>query len=105
MKKLFISYGLLIFLGFAGAHRFYLNRYYTAALYLGTAGFFGMGIILDFFMIPFMIADDVEAEGGDSLDFWLKIALGTSILFLALLITLIVSLIYTILGNYASITM
>ncbi len=73
MRRLLISYALLFALGFAGAHRFYLGRTYTAVLYLCTGGLCGLGIILDFFMIPFMVGEDIENEGGDVLEFLLKI--------------------------------
>ena len=96
MKKLFISYALLIFLGFTGAHRFYLNRIYTGVFYLATAGFFGFGIIMDFFMLPFMVSDDINAEGGDTLDIWVKIALCISSVFLILFMLLLISSIYAI---------
>jgi len=76
MRKLLISYAFLFALGFAGAHRFYLGRFYTGILYLCTGGFCGIGVIIDFFMIPFMVADDIDGEGGDVLDFLLKLFLG-----------------------------
>ena len=91
MKKLFISYALLITLGFTGAHRFYLNRIYTGAFYLGTAGFFGFGVLIDFFMIPFMVADDIERSGGDDLEFWLKVTLGISAFCFFILIALVIT--------------
>jgi len=89
MRKLLISYAFLFALGFAGAHRFYLGRFYTGVLYLCTGGFLGLGLILDFFMIPFMVADDISDEGGDVLDFLLKLFLGS---FLFTVFCLMVSL-------------
>ena len=79
MRKLLISYAFLFALGFAGAHRFYLGRFYTGVLYLCTAGFLGIGVIIDFFMIPFMIADDIDSEGGDVMEFLLRLFLGTAV--------------------------
>ena len=76
MRKLAISYAFLFTLGFAGAHRFYLHRYYTAGLFLFTGGFCFLGVILDFFMLPFMVAEDMDKEGGDVLGFFLALALG-----------------------------
>jgi|TARA_R110001583_G_scaffold21333_16_gene81083 TM2 domain-containing membrane protein YozV len=73
MRKLILSYAFLMGLGFAGAHRFYLGRTYTAVLYLCTGGLCGIGVILDFFMIPFMVAEDINDEGGDVLGFLLKL--------------------------------
>ena len=77
MRKLLISYGFLFLLGFAGAHRFYLGRFYTGVFYLCTGGFLGLGLILDLFMIPFMVADDISDEGGDVLDLLIKLAIGS----------------------------
>jgi len=76
MRKLVLSYAFLCALGFAGAHRFYLGRTYTAVLYLCTGGLCGIGVILDFFMIPFMVAEDINDEGGDVLEFLLKLFVG-----------------------------
>ena len=76
MRNLILSYAFLFALGFAGAHRFYLGRTYTAVLYLCTGGLCGIGLIVDFFMIPFMVAEDINDEGGDVLDFILKIFVG-----------------------------
>ena len=46
-----IAWLLLTFLGLFGAHRFYMNRIITGALYLFTGGVFGLGIIYDFVML------------------------------------------------------
>lgn len=93
MKKVFISYFLLIFLGFTGAHRFYLKRYYSGGFYFATVGFFGLGVLMDFFMLPFMIAEDVEREGGCGIDFGLKFMIVISLfLFFLLVIFMITSI-------------
>ncbi len=42
---------LLTFLGFLGAHRFYLGKIGTGLLYLFTAGLLGIGIIYDFWTL------------------------------------------------------
>lgn len=76
MRKLLISYAFLFALGFAGAHRFYLGRTYTAVFYLCTGGFCGIGLIIDFFMLPFMVADDLNDSGEDVFDFLLKLFAG-----------------------------
>jgi len=78
MGRLFVSYLLLVILGWAGVHRFYLGRHYTGALYLFTGGLLGVGVIIDFFMIPFMVAEDIDSSGGSVLDFLLKIVVGGS---------------------------
>jgi TM2 domain-containing membrane protein YozV len=38
---------LLTFLGFFGAHRFYMGKWGTALLYLVTVGLFGIGYLFD----------------------------------------------------------
>lgn len=38
---------LCIFLGGLGIHRFYVNKPFSAVLYLLTAGCFGIGVIID----------------------------------------------------------
>ncbi|NHJ85621.1 MAG: TM2 domain-containing protein [Asgard group archaeon] len=42
---------LCIFIGFLGAHRFYVNKIGTGVLYLCTEGLFGIGVLVDFIMI------------------------------------------------------
>lgn len=48
-----IGYILWIF-GFTGAHRFYYGKPFTGILYYFTFGFFLIGWIIDFFLIPGM---------------------------------------------------
>lgn len=45
---------LLWILGFTGAHRFYYGRRVSGTIYLCTAGLFGIGWLVDFFLIPAM---------------------------------------------------
>ena len=79
MRKLLLSYVFLIGLGFLGAHRFYLERYYTGMIYLCTGGFCGVGVVVDFFMLPFMVADDIHDEGGNVLEYVLALFVGTAV--------------------------
>ena len=46
-------YLLYFCLGVFGGHHFALRRFRTAFLYLFTFGFFGLGTLLDFFLIPY----------------------------------------------------
>jgi TM2 domain-containing membrane protein YozV len=45
---------VLWFFGFMGAHRFYYGKSWTATLYFFTFGFFLIGWVVDFFLIPGM---------------------------------------------------
>lgn len=60
MKDKVLAYILwfVVFIGFAGVHRFYLRRYFTGVLWLLTGGLLMIGQIVDLFLIPGM----VEAE-------------------------------------------
>jgi hypothetical protein len=42
----------------AGIHRFYLGRPVSGVLYLLTWGFFGVGTVVDLFLIPRMVEDE-----------------------------------------------
>lgn len=42
---------LFFFLGAFGVHRFYVGKVGTGLLYLFTLGLFGIGILVDFFVI------------------------------------------------------
>ena len=53
-RRVFWSYMCLIAFGYAGIHRVYLGRYFTAVLWFLTGGLFGVGIIYDIFAIPFL---------------------------------------------------
>lgn len=55
MKDKFIAYLLLIFVGYLGIHRFYINKIGTGIIYLLTGGLFGFGIIYDLFCLGGMV--------------------------------------------------
>lgn len=50
-KSLAVAAILCFFLGGFGAHRFYLGKIGTGILYLFTFGLFGIGALVDFFLI------------------------------------------------------
>lgn len=50
---------LLWLVGFTGAHRFYFGKQLTGCLWFFTFGLFGIGWVIDFFLIPSM---DREAD-------------------------------------------
>lgn len=53
-------------LGFMGAHRFYYGKPITGTIWLFTLGFFFIGWIIDFFLIPAMDAEaDFKYQEGD----------------------------------------
>jgi TM2 domain-containing membrane protein YozV len=51
MKSKTTAYLLWLFLGFLGAHKFYLDKVGTGVLYFFTFGLFGIGWIIDFFTL------------------------------------------------------
>ena len=51
------AYLLWLFLGFMGAHRFYLGRMGTGLVYLFTGGVFGLGWLVDMFRIPSLVRE------------------------------------------------
>lgn len=50
-KNKMVALLLCIFLGFLGAHRFYVGKIGTGVLYLFTYGLFGFGWIIDIILI------------------------------------------------------
>ncbi|GEM_PF-1777125 len=54
-KSYVIAYLALIFLGWLGVHRYYVGRWKSGFLYMITMGFFGLGLLLDFYLLYFMV--------------------------------------------------
>ena len=60
-----IGYLLWIF-GFTGAHRFYYGRPITGIMWMLTLGLFGIGWLIDLFLIPSMDRNaDLRFESGE----------------------------------------
>ena len=55
MKSKAATYFLWFFLGFFSAHRFYLGKIGSGILYLLTGQLFGIGWIIDLFLIDGMV--------------------------------------------------
>jgi hypothetical protein len=56
-KSRAITWVLWILLGWLGAHRFYLGRWVSGFVYLGTLGLVGVGVLVDAFFLPMMVRD------------------------------------------------
>jgi TM2 domain-containing membrane protein YozV len=54
-KSLQTAYLLWLFLGLVGGHRFYLGRWLTGGLYAISLGFYGVGWVLDLFLLPWLV--------------------------------------------------
>lgn len=52
-RNKWVSLLLCLFLGFAGAHKFYEGKIGMGVLYIFTVGLLGVGIFVDFFVILF----------------------------------------------------
>ncbi|NLA86291.1 MAG: TM2 domain-containing protein [Clostridiales bacterium] len=50
-KSRLAAFLLCFFFGYLGIHRFYVGKVGTGLIWLFTAGFFGIGLIVDFIMI------------------------------------------------------
>jgi TM2 domain-containing membrane protein YozV len=55
MKSKGVAYLLWFFLGFFSAHRFYLGKTGSAILYLLTGQIFGIGWLVDLFLLGGMV--------------------------------------------------
>ncbi len=60
-KSRIIAFLLCFFFGLLGLHRFYVGKIGTGILWLITGGLFGIGALIDFFLIIFGAFRD---EGG-----------------------------------------
>ena len=58
-----VTWILLTFLGLFGAHRFYMEKWITAILYLLTGGLFLIGIIYDYWTLNRQISEINSAQG------------------------------------------
>jgi TM2 domain-containing membrane protein YozV len=52
-----VAWILLTFLGVFGLHRFYQGKWITGLLYLLTVGFFGLGLLYDFWTLNSQISE------------------------------------------------
>jgi TM2 domain-containing membrane protein YozV len=59
MKSIVVAYLLwgLVFLGFAGIHRFYAGKWISGLIWLFTGGLFLLGQVIDVILIPGMIRE------------------------------------------------
>jgi TM2 domain-containing membrane protein YozV len=59
MKSTVVAYLLwcLVFLGFAGIHRFYAGKWISGLIWLLTGGLFLFGQVIDLILIPGMIRE------------------------------------------------
>lgn len=56
-KETVWAYAFLFFLGGLGVHKFYLGNTFMGFLYMFTAGLCGIGLIYDFFTLPFQVSN------------------------------------------------
>ena len=59
MKSTLVAYLLwcLVFVGFAGIHRFYAGKWISGLIWLFTGGLFLFGQVIDLVLIPGMIRE------------------------------------------------
>lgn len=59
-KSLLTAYFLLFCFGWFGIHRFYLGKWFSGLIYLGTFGLLGIGVLLDIFILPNLVRETNE---------------------------------------------
>jgi TM2 domain-containing membrane protein YozV len=66
MRSVGVAYGLwaLCIVGVAGIHRFYLGKPITGVIWLLTWGIFGLGSLIDLFLIPGMVENQNRRLNG-----------------------------------------
>lgn len=57
-----VAWLLLVFLGFFGAHRFYMRKWLTAILWLLTGGFFLVGYLYDMWTLNGQVSEVNQAS-------------------------------------------
>jgi TM2 domain-containing membrane protein YozV len=62
-KDYTVAWVLLTFLGILGAHRFYMEKWVTAVIYLLTGGLFGLGVLYDFWTLNDQLSRVNNAAG------------------------------------------
>ncbi len=62
VRSVGIAYVLWLLLGLNGVHRFYCGRIGTGFLWLFTAGLFGIGWLVDLFLVPGLVREANAAE-------------------------------------------
>lgn len=55
-KSTLLAYLLWFFVGLLGIHRFYLGSTLWGIIYLCTGGLFGVGWLIDLFLIPGLVS-------------------------------------------------
>ncbi|MBB6459819.1 TM2 domain-containing protein [Flammeovirga kamogawensis] len=64
MKSTLVAYLLWFFVGVLGIHRFYLGKTTSGIVYLLTGGLFGIGWIIDLFLVGGMV-DEANYKAGN----------------------------------------
>jgi TM2 domain-containing membrane protein YozV len=66
-KNALLTLILCVLFGYLGVHRFYLERYLSGLLYFFTGGLFGIGVIVDVFLL---ITGNLGDSKGLKVDRW-----------------------------------